>query len=487
MKLGNVTSIQLASLCAALIFFAFSFDTFAASGRFQFVNGDVRVQTKTGEVLIVTKGTEVNEGDLIISGEPALAQLKMEDGGMLVIRPKTRLTISTYRFNGAEDGTERATYRLDRGSVRAITGQIGKTNKQNYLIQTPTASIGVRGTDHEPAFIPKNDDGYDGAKPGTYDKVNTGETYIETKAGLVIVKPNSVGFAEDEWSVPSILPSIPGFYNKFAKKGAASPEAATSSGLEIVAGRGPASTSASGTDVQRPMHTTDGTNLSTANVVFPKSENGFATLAAYTDAKKNSGFTQIEQTRNLKFDTALGVKTDTGRNSDLGVNWGRWENGFAIDGVDARGSVHFLNTSNLTTPTQLAAMLPVTATYDFVGGTRPTDEFGRVGDLTKISANVNFSTQQITDYTLAANNSGRTWDAHGSGTFGQFLSSNNGLRLDGMCTGCSTDASGNPITSTANGFAKGAFVGSQAQGLITTYGLQANEKGISGAAVLQRP
>jgi FecR protein len=473
MKFGNVRLKRLAPLGAALVFFAFSCDTVAASGRFQFVSGDVRVQSKTGKVLIVTKGTEVGEGDVIISGEPALAQLKMEDGGMLVVRAKTRLTISTYRFNGAEDGTERATYRLDRGSVRAITGQIGKTNKQNYLIQTPTASIGVRGTDHEPAFIPKNDDGYDGAKPGTYDKVNTGETYIETKAGLVVVKPNSVGFAEDEWSVPTILPSIPGFYNKFAKKGAASPEMATSSGLENVAARGPASTSASGTDVQRPIHTADGTNLSTVNVVLPKSENGFATLAAYTDAKKNSGFTKIEQTRDLKFDPGLGVKTDTGNNSDLGVNWGRWEKGFVIDGVDSRGSLHFLSTSNLTTQTQLAAM--------------PTDELGRVGDLTKISANVNFSTQQITDYTLSANSSGRTWDVYGSGTFGQFLSGNNGVRLDGMCTGCSTDAAGNSITSTANGFAKGAFVGSQAQGLITTYGLQANEKGISGAAVLKRP
>jgi FecR protein len=487
MKLRNIRSKRLASLCAALVFSGFSYDIFAASGKFQFVSGDVRVQTKTGEVLNVAKGTEVNEGDVIISGAPALAQLKMEDGGMLVIRPKTRLTISTYRFNGTEDGTERATYRLDRGTVRAITGQIGKTNKQNYLIQTPTASIGVRGTDHEPAFIPKNDDEYDGAKPGTYDKVNTGETYIETKGGLVIVKPNSVGFAEDESSVPTILPSIPGFYNKFTKKGSGSSEAAAASGFEIAGGRGPAPISISETEVHRPIHTIDGTNLSTVNVVLPNSENGLATLAAYTEAKKNSGFTQIEQTRSLKIDAGLGLKAETGSSPELRVNWGRWENGFVIDNVDSRGSLHFLNTSNLTTQTQLAALLPITATYGFVGGTRPTDEFGRVGDLTRISANVNFSTQQITDYTLSANNSGRTWDAHGSGTFGQFLSSNNGLRLDGLCTGCSTDASGNPITSTANGFAKGAFVGSQAQGLITTYGLQANEKGISGAAVLKRP
>lgn len=472
MKPENTKIKRLAPLFAALIV-ALSHTAFAASGKFQFVSGDVRVQTKTGEIVSVVKGSDVNEGDVIFSGSPALAQLKMDDGGTLVVRANTRLTISTYRFNGKEDGTERATYRLDRGSVRAITGQIGNTNKQNYLIQTPTASIGVRGTDHEPAFIPKNDDGYLGAKPGTYDKVNTGETYIETKGGLVIVKPNSVGYAEDELSVPMLLPSMPGFYNKSAKKGFGSSADAASAGGGAEEGS------------QRPILANNGTNLSTADVVVPDSNGGVATLAAYTEAKKGGGL-KIEHERNLKFDSNRALLADRGSNSALGVNWGRWDNGFLIDGKDLRGSLHFVNASNLTTPTQLAAILPITATYNFVGGTRPTDELGRVGDLTSISAKVNFATQKITDYNLSATNSGRTWDGSGSGTFGQFLSSNDGLRLNGLCTGC-IDGFGNPVTSTANGFAKGAFVGSQAQGLITTYGLQSNDQGISGAAVLQRP
>ncbi len=486
MKPANIRTIRLAPLCAALVM-ALSNAALAASGKFQFVSGDVRMQTKSGELLAAIKGTEVNEGDVIFSGSPALAQLKMDDGGTLVVRPNTRLTIATFRFNGKEDGTERATYRLDRGSVRAITGQIGKTYKQNYLIQTPTASIGVRGTDHEPVFIPKNEDGYLGAKPGTYDKVNTGETYIETKAGLVVIKPNSVGYAENESSVPTILPSMPSFYNKLAKKGSGSSPASMVSGPNI--GRARALASATGADdgIQRPILTDNGTNLSTVDVVVVGSDSDVATLAAYTDAKKDTGFTQIEQVRNLKFDLRGAALSDSGSSSELDVNWGRWDTGFVIDGKDPRGSMHFVNASNLTTPTQLGAMLPITASYNLVGGTRPTDELGRVGDLTAISAKVNFATQKITDYTLSANTSGRTWEARGSGTFGQFLSNSDGLRLDGQCTGCAIDDLGRTVTSSANGFAKGAFIGSQAQGLITTYGLQSNEKGISGAAVLKRP
>jgi hypothetical protein len=471
MKRENTKIKQLAPLFVAL-FVAIAQNAVAASGKFQFVSGDVRVQTKTGEIVNVVKGTDVNEGDVIFSGSPALAQLKMDDGGTLVVRPNTRLTISTYRFNGTEDGTERATYLLDRGSVRAITGQIGKTNKQNYLIQTPTASIGVRGTDHEPAFIPKNDSGYLGTKPGTYDKVNTGETYIETKAGLVVIKPNSVGYAEDELSVPMLLPSMPDFFNKSAKKKSSGSSADSAGG------------GATGVS-PRPILANNGINLSAVDVVVPAPNVGVATLATYIDTAPAGGLTILHK-RNLAFDSNSAALAERGSSPTLGVNWGRWDTGFLIDGKAPAGNLHFVNASSLTSPTQLAAILPITATYNSIGGTRPTDELGRVGNLTSVSANVNFANQTITDYTLKASNSGRTWDASGSGSFGQFLSSNNGLRLNGLCTGC-IDSFGNPVTSTANGFAKGAFVGAQAQGLITTYGLQSNEQGISGAAVLQRP
>ena len=200
---------------------------------------------------------------------------------------------------------------------------------------------------------------------------------------------------------------------------------------------------------------------------------------------ETGGFTQIEQSRNLAFKSNSATLADSGSNAALGVNWGRWGDGYAIDGKKTAGNLHVVNATRLTSSNELLA-LPITATYSLVNATRPTDELGRVGELTKLSAAVNFSTQKITDYTISANNSGRSWDAQGAGTFNEFLNKD-GLKLNGFCTGCQTDAAGGAITSTANGFAKGAFTGSQAQGLISTYGLQANEKGISGAAVLTRP
>jgi FecR protein len=481
---------------AAALSMMFSIAADAASGKFQFVSGEVKIKLASGEIRNAAKGMEINEGDMVLSGMPGLAQLKMEDGGTIVVRPNTRFTVQTYRFNGKEDGTERATYKLDQGSVRAITGQIGKTNKQNYLIQTPTASIGVRGTDHEPAYIPKKEDiEYLNAPPGTYDKVNVGETYIETQGGLVVVKPNSVGYVEDEFAVPTILPALPAFYNQFAATGSTTIAAnlnnsyllGSNSNSNTIFGPNDAARSQNPSALLLALSTDAGTNLSTTNVVAPLpavEQLARADLGANTQVLGN-GFTKIEQTRNLSFGTGNATLAESGSNAGLAVNWGRWENGYTVEGENTIGSLHVVNAARFTSSAELAA-LPITATYNVVNATRPTDELGRVGDLTKLSANVNFATQNITDYALSATNSGRQWDAKGEGTFGQFLSNGNGMKLNGLCNGCQMDAAGNPITSSANGFAKGAFIGSQAQGMITTYGLQANDKGISGAAVLQR-
>jgi len=73
---------------------------------------------------------------------------------------------------------------------------IGRRNKSNYLVNTPTAKIGIRGTDHEPYYVPSPAPGETlPAPPGTYNKVNVGETVIRTPGGTVVVGANQIGFA----------------------------------------------------------------------------------------------------------------------------------------------------------------------------------------------------------------------------------------------------------------------------------------------------
>lgn len=182
----------------------------ADAGRFQFVAGDIKVVSASGEQRVPVKGDAFKAGDTIITGPSGSAQIRMSDGGMVAVRPDTQLKLDQYVFNGREDGNERKIVSLIKGGFRVITGLIGNRNKDNYKVLTPSATIGIRGTDHEPVVIPPGAAG--GFAAGTYDRVYRGATIIETEKGKLIVNPNQVGFAPGKGAAPVLLPKVPEFY-----------------------------------------------------------------------------------------------------------------------------------------------------------------------------------------------------------------------------------------------------------------------------------
>jgi len=203
----------LKALPVLLLLAAYAGAAFGVAGNVQFVIGDVKLINKAGESQALQKGAAINEGDRVVTADGASAQIKMVDGGFIAIRPNTDMGFDTYRYSGKEDGTESAIVSLLQGGFRTITGIIGRTNKQNYLVRTATATIGIRGTDHEPMVILAPRPGQVAiAEPGTYDKVNVGIAYIRTDAGSVDIQRNQVGFAPVSKAAPVILPRIPPFY-----------------------------------------------------------------------------------------------------------------------------------------------------------------------------------------------------------------------------------------------------------------------------------
>ncbi|MBI1892290.1 MAG: FecR domain-containing protein [Burkholderiales bacterium] len=185
----------------------------AAVGRFQFVAGSVSVIDNQGKQRAAQKGAEIAEGETLSTAENGTAQVRMIDGGIIALRPDTQLKISAYRYQGKEDGSENALFSLIRGGLRAITGAVGKTNKENYKIKTASATIGIRGTDHEAVVVlPSQANPSNGLQAGTYDKVNVGATSLTTNAGVAYVGPNQVGFAATLNQAPVVLPTMPNIF-----------------------------------------------------------------------------------------------------------------------------------------------------------------------------------------------------------------------------------------------------------------------------------
>ncbi len=167
----------------------------AAAGQIQFVSGSAQLTTEAGKTRPLRKGDPVNEGDTLATAPAAALQVKMRDGGIVAMRPDSRVKIDSFKFNDKEDGTERSNFSLLKGGFRAITGLIGRTNKQNYRVTTPTATIGIRGTDHEIFVVLPGSPLAAVAPPGAYNKVNTGETYMANSKGEISILPNQMGFA----------------------------------------------------------------------------------------------------------------------------------------------------------------------------------------------------------------------------------------------------------------------------------------------------
>jgi len=461
----------------------------ATAGVVQFVAGDVRVVLAGGNERPATKGSPVDVGDMITTAKASMAQIKMGDGAIVVVQPESRVTVAEYHYAGAEDGTEKVQFRLEQGGMRALTGAIGHTHKANYSIETPIAHIGVRGTDHETYYFPP---GNADVAPGVYNKVNTGLTFIRTEGGEVEISPNRVGYAASARDLPKLLTAVPDFFNRSIQPKvvqdvgtARVASAAQATGApqaeerrkEAAKGRGGLSRR-----MDLVVTTTNGINLTdpqTATLVgatIPASGDGTGVSFGHSLLNPNVSTNRATPVENMVSDDA----------KSFGVEWGTWQGGtVTVNGAVTSGSTHFITSMNMTSPTELAALgsTVTTATYNYVGGPAPTDQLGNAGKINSLTVGVNFSTQHVDSYSLNASAGGNTWAANGSGTISQFTGSS-GIGLTGSCTGCAGQSG--QTTPGVQGTANGAFVGSAAERMITSFALNKANQAIAGVGYLAR-
>lgn len=176
------------------------------AGNVQFASGNVQVINAAGQTRALRKGEAINEHDTVSTGKDSSAQIRMQDGGLIAVRPETNLKFDSFVFNGKQDGSEKSWFVLLRGGMRAITGLVGQFHKANYRINTPTTTIGIRGTDHETYVVVPGSTLAATVPVGTYNKVNAGGTVMTTGKGSVDIQPNEMGFAAALDQAPQLQP-----------------------------------------------------------------------------------------------------------------------------------------------------------------------------------------------------------------------------------------------------------------------------------------
>ena len=128
---------------AIVLLAVFAPKSFAAepSGTTVAVVPSAAASGETGQRILEVMGP-VFMGDRVQTGASGEAQIKFRDNTKLVVGKNSLLTIDAFVFN-ENDTARQVTMNAVKGAFRFISGN---SQKQAYKINTPTTTIGIRGT-----------------------------------------------------------------------------------------------------------------------------------------------------------------------------------------------------------------------------------------------------------------------------------------------------------------------------------------------------
>ena len=127
-----------------------------ASAKVVNSQGDISALDGAGVRRKVVDGGSVYPGETLETGTGAKAVLAFRDDSRMTLGGSTRFRVDSFTFDDQNPKEGRFLVSLLKGSMRALTGLIGKANNRNVAFTTPTATIGIRGTGLD---LDCNDDG----------------------------------------------------------------------------------------------------------------------------------------------------------------------------------------------------------------------------------------------------------------------------------------------------------------------------------------
>ncbi|MCL5965644.1 MAG: FecR family protein [Deltaproteobacteria bacterium] len=101
--------------------------------------------TRGDQVVPAAPGTKLMAGDTLSTGPDGSLGVILRDNSSLSLGPGSRLAIREFLFKPAE-GRIGFLARLSRGTMAYLSGLIGKLAPEKARFETPSASIGIRGT-----------------------------------------------------------------------------------------------------------------------------------------------------------------------------------------------------------------------------------------------------------------------------------------------------------------------------------------------------
>jgi len=138
MRFAGVATV-LAALCLA--------DPAAGAeiGQIKTAKGQVTIE-RGGRTLPAAVGTRLQSADVVKTGADSSVGITMDDDSLLSAGSGSVLSLDRYAFEPTT-GQGRFDASLNRGTLAVISGRIAKSSPDAMTVRTPTAILGVRGTE----------------------------------------------------------------------------------------------------------------------------------------------------------------------------------------------------------------------------------------------------------------------------------------------------------------------------------------------------
>ncbi|MDF1875064.1 FecR domain-containing protein [Sulfurimonas sp. SAG-AH-194-I05] len=115
----------------------------AEIGKILALKGEVNILRDTQTIKAFT-GIDIEEKDIIKTGKAAQIQIMLKDKTAITIGRNSIFEIEEYLYDKTKKS--KITMRVKKGIFYAISGKIGKINKNRFKLKTKSASISIRGT-----------------------------------------------------------------------------------------------------------------------------------------------------------------------------------------------------------------------------------------------------------------------------------------------------------------------------------------------------
>lgn len=137
---------QLAFAVAALLASGSSAQAVAQDiGRIKVARGQVSIE-RAGAAQPAAVGARLQSGDVVSTGGDGAVGITLNDDSLLSAGANSRLSLDRF-VHEPSTNQGRLDVSLNRGTLAVISGRIAKQSPDAMTVRTPTAILGVRGTE----------------------------------------------------------------------------------------------------------------------------------------------------------------------------------------------------------------------------------------------------------------------------------------------------------------------------------------------------